>query len=489
MKSIQKQPAPIGEKLIGREKEKKELEDAFQSGRAELIAIYGRRRVGKTFLVRSVYEKNMVFEFTGAHRTNMPTQLENFAKALQRANGSTAALAVPKNWSQALSELERFLEPIITKRKAVIFFDEFPWINSQKSHFLQAFDHFWNAWASRYPNLTVVICGSAASWMIQHIVRSKGGLHNRVTLLMPLYSFTLKETENYLQSRSVKLDRYQLLQLYMVMGGVPHYLSGIKAGESAAQAIDRMCFTPNGALIREFDLLYASLFDASPNHVAVVKLLAKSSKGMSRKDIIASSDMNSGGWMTEVLKELENSGFISSYSPFGKTSRDVIYRLSDEYSLFYLKYINNKKATGQGTWLKISQSPSWTSWSGFAFEAVCLKHKMQLKEALGLTHVLVEASIWRYVPGKGQAGAQIDLLLDRSDHCINICEMKFSTSEYAITKKYSEELEQKKNVFLSETGTKKTLFLTMVTTYGVHKNAYSTKLVDKELTMDDLFAL
>ncbi|MCX6204809.1 MAG: ATP-binding protein [Bacteroidetes bacterium] len=456
------------EKLTGREKEKKTLEAAFASNRAELIAVYGRRRIGKTFLIRSVFEKSIVFEFTGAYNTKMPIQLGNFAKGLQKAMGSPAALAVPKTWSDAMSDLEKFLQPIVTKKRAVVFFDEFPWINSQKSNFLQAFDHFWNSWASKYPNLTVVICGSAASWMIQHIVHSKGGLHNRVTERMGLAPFSLNETELYLLSRSVKLDRYQLLQLYMVMGGVPHYLAGIQTGESSVQAIDRICFSPNGALTKEFDDLYASLFDQSTNHVAVVKLLSSSLKGLSRKEIISGSGMQSGGWMSKVLKELEESGFITSYIPFGKVTRDLIYRLTDEYSLFYLRFIDGKRSKGKGTWLSLYQKPTWNTWSGFAFEAVCLKHKEQIREALGLCSISVDESIWRHVPGKGKPGAQIDLLLDRSDHCMNLCEMKFSTTIYTITKKYSQELEQKKTVFT---------------------NPYSTKLIDKELTMDDLFAI
>lgn len=477
----------IMEKLVGRLAEKKILEDAMVSTSAELIAIYGRRRVGKTFLIRSVYDKKLVFEFTGVHNAKMPEQLENFSRALTKATGSPADLAAPANWSAAFDILEKFLTPIIQKKKAVIFFDEFPWINSQKSNFLKSFDHFWNTWASKYPNLTVVICGSAASWMIQNIVKSKGGLHNRVSVRMKLSPFTLKETEAYLKSRSINLDRYQVLQLYMAMGGIPQYLSGIQRGESSAQAIDRICFTQHGYLIDEFNNLYASLFDHSVNHIAVVRLLSETSKGLTRTEIIDGSGLSSGGTVSDVLEELEESGFISSYIPFGRTAKDSVFRLSDEYSLFYLKYMHKKKATGKGTWLRISENSSWTSWSGYAFEAICLKHIEQIKLSLGIASVYVEESIWRYVPGKGKPGAQIDLLLDRGDRCINICEMKFSTGIFTVNNKYADELEQKRDVFVGATKTKKTMFLTMVTTYGTAKNAYYKKLVQNEITMEDLF--
>ncbi len=475
------------EKMVGRTAEKKILEDALDSTRAELIAIYGRRRIGKTFLVRSVYEKQLIFEFTGVHNAKMADQLENFSHALKKASNSPGDLVVPKNWSAAFHLLETFLTPIVTKKRVVIFFDEFPWIHSQKSNFLKSFDHFWNTWASKYPNLTVVICGSAASWMIQKIIKDRGGLHNRVTVRMRLSPFTLKETEDYLRSKLINIDRYQVLQLYMVMGGIPEYLSGIKKGESATVAIDRLCFTQHGYLIDEFSNLYSSLFDHSPNHITVVRLLANTAKGLTRSEIIEGTGLSSGGWVSDVLTELEESGFIHSYVPFGKTSKDTVCRLSDEYSLFYLKYMDKKKASGKGTWLSISKSASWGSWSGFAFEAICLKHIGQIKQALGITGAVVEESIWRHVPGKGLPGAQIDLLLDRDDRSINICEMKFSTGTYTINNKYADDLEQKREVFINSTKTKKTVFLTMVTTYGTTKNTYYNKLIQSELTMDNLF--
>ncbi|MFY9464568.1 MAG: ATP-binding protein [Sediminibacterium sp.] len=476
------------EELIGRRAEKKILEDALTSKSPELIAVYGRRRVGKTFLIRSVYQKHLVFEFTGVHNAKMPEQLQNFSLALQTAMNSPAQLAVPANWTAAFYLLQNFLTPIVSRKRAVIFFDEFPWTNSPKSNFLKCFDHFWNTWASKYPNLTIVICGSAASWMIQKVVKSKGGLHNRVTILLPLAPFTLKEAEEYLKSRSINLRRYQILQLFMVMGGIPHYLSRVQRGESATVAIDRICFTKTGYLFEEFDKLYASLFDHSSNHITVVRFLSGTSKGLTRQEIIARSKLSSGGTVTNVLEELEQSGFITSSTPYGKTTKDAVFRLSDEFSLFYLKYMDSKKATGKGTWQTISKSASWTSWSGYAFEAICLKHKEQIKEGLGISGAVLDESIWRHVPGKGLPGAQIDLLIERNDNTINICEMKFSNEEYTINKNYAEDLERKRDVFVGATKTKKTIFLTMITTYGTVRNAYYNKLIQSELTMDSLFA-
>ncbi len=475
------------EKLVGRKEEKKILENALTSPGAELIAIYGRRRVGKTFLIRSVYEKYIRFEFTGVNKATMQEHLEGFSFALKKAIESPADIAVPKSWAAAFHSLENFLTQLIKKQKAVIFFDEFPWIHTQKSNFLTAFEHFWNSWASKHSNLTVVICGSAASWMISNIVNNKGGLHNRVSIRLRLLPFTLSETKSYLKSRSINLDHYQILQLFMAMGGVPQYLKAVQPGESAMQVIDRILFTKHGFLKDEFKILYESLFDNPAHHTAIIRLLSGMSKGMTRNEIISSSNLSSGGTTTKVLTELEESGFIMPYVPFDKTSKEVVYRLTDEYSLFYLKFIEKSRATGAGTWLRLSDSSSWKSWSGYAFEAICLKHIPQIKEALNIPTIYTEESVWRHVPGKGYPGAQIDLLLDRRDHCMNICEMKFSTNEFTINKKYAEELMQKRAVFIDKTKTKKTIFLTMITTYGVAKNSHYKNAIQSEVTMDSLF--
>ncbi|NCI47251.1 AAA family ATPase [Sediminibacterium soli] len=476
------------EKFVGRSAERKIMESALVSNRAELIAIYGRRRVGKTFLVRSVYQKQLVFEYTGLHNGMMQEQLENFSRSLAKAMKVPVDLATPANWPAAFGLLERILGPIVKKRRVVLFFDEFPWINSPRSNFLKSFDHFWNTWASKHANITVVICGSAASWMIRNIVKTKGGLHNRVTVRMNLAPFTLLETEQYLRSRSVKLDRYQLLQLYMVMGGIPQYLSNIVRGESATMAIDRTCFTKHGYLTDEFSSLYSSLFDESANHIAIVRQLAKISRGQTRTEIIEGAGLSSGGRITEAIIELEESGFIQRFIPFGKTANDVVYRLSDEYSLFYLKYLDRKAATGKGSWLRLSKTPSWASWSGYAFESVCLKHLDQIMAGLGIADTLVKPSVWRHASDKGKTGAQIDLLLDRDDHTISVCEIKFSTEEYTITSRYADDLARRREVFAEVSKTKKAIFLTMVTTYGVKRNPYYNKLIQSELTMQDLFA-
>src|ERR1017187_823380 len=474
------------EKLIGREEEKKLFLEALKSKAPELIAVYGRRRVGKTFLVRQVLQKEIVFEFIGTKEANLGQQLANFSKVLGKAVANEKLYSVPDNWPDAFDLLTHHITPKLQTGKAIIFLDEFPWINTHKSGFLSAFDHWWNSWGTKQNNLIVIICGSAAAWMIQHIVNNKGGLHNRITRKIRLLPFTLQETEAYLKEQNVKLDRYQILQLYMVMGGIPHYLKEIRKGESSAQAIDRLCFGKDGLLQNEFKNLYHSLFDDATRHLAVIKALAKNNSGLTRNEIINAAEVSSGGRITELLDELLESGFITTWLPYDKKSKEAIYKLADEYSHFYIRFVEHSRSRGNGTWLKFSNGQSWKSWSGVAFERVCLKHIAQLKKVLGISVVYTEESAWRYVPKSG-TGAQIDLLIDRRDFVIHICEMKYSESLFAIDKKYAGELENKMDIFRRHTKTKKSLFITMVTTFGIKNNEYASRLVQNSITMDALF--
>jgi len=473
--------------IIGRTAEQAVLLKALNSNEAELIAVFGRRRVGKTYLVREYFHKQMLFDFSGVHNESLQKQLTNFRNTLTYNLKLNILTEVPASWTDAFFQLRNTIEPLITKNKGVIFLDEFPWLNSPRSGFLQAFEFFWNSWASRQKNLIVVICGSAASWMIQNVVRNKNGLHNRITRKIRLLPFNLSETKSYLNHRNINLDEYQIMQLYMAMGGIPQYLKGVEVGKSAAQNIDQMCFTKEGILQTEFTDLYRSLFDEADKHITIVRALANKPGGLTRKQILDVLGVSTGGRVTSLLDELTESGFISSYLPFKKNVRDTIYKLADEYSRFYLKFMEGNRASGEGTWIKMSSTPSWRSWSGTAFESVCLKHIEQIKVALGINGIQAEPSTWRHVPGKGMAGAQIDLLIDRADFCINICEMKFSTTEFSINKKYADELKSKADVFKQETKTSKTIMMVMITTFGVQNNSYKIGLIQNEVTMSLLF--
>ena len=483
------------ENLTGRTVEIQLLQKALASPQAELIAMYGRRRVGKTHLIQTVFKAEMLLELTGIKGVSLSEQLDNFSATLTDAFHLPLEMATPPSWIRAFRALIKLLEPQLTDTKKVIFLDEFPWFETPKSGFLSAFDHFWNSWAVKQKNLVVVICGSAASWMIQNIVRNKGGLHNRITRRMRLMPFNLQETEQFLRSQHITLNRHQIVELYMVTGGIPQYLKDIDPSESVTQIIDRLCFTKDGWLADEFNSLYNALFDNYDKHLSIVKALADKPSGLTRAELIDICNMSSGGTMTKTLEELLESGFISEHIPFNKTTKFAIFKLSDEYSLFYLKFMKNSKAFGAGTWVKKSTSAAWQSWRGLAFEHIWLKHVPQIKKALNIGAVYTEESAWRYVAkkdapkneGKNEKGVQIDLLLDRQDNCINICEVKFSNTIFTVSKDYADNLTHKRLVFQEQTKTKKTIFITLLTSFGVATNEHYLNTVQSNLTMDSLF--
>lgn len=470
--------------LTGRKEEQHILKEALNSPEAEMVAVIGRRRIGKTFLVTQVYEKEILFEITGVQNAARSQQLRTFANQLQYL--ANKKIAPPKDWLEAFFKLREHLEPRLGKKKIVLFFDELPWLATPRSGFLKALGYFWNSWASRQ-NLVLVICGSAASWMIKKVVNHKGGLHNRITKYIHLKPFTLAETEAYFKARGINLSRYQIVQIYMALGGVPHYLKEIRKGKSATQNIDQILFSENSFLKNEFSRLYPALFENSDYHTAVIRALAQRRKGLTRQQIIQLAKTPQGGATTTILDELVQSGFIGAYYPFGKKKREMLYRLTDEYSLFYLQFMEDKKNEGGGTWLRLSQKQDFISWSGYTFESICLKHIPSIKKALGISGVFTTSSSFFKKGTKSEKGTQIDLVLDRNDHIIHLFEIKYHNKAFTLTKATAQKLSEKRTIFEEMTKTPKQVFISLITTFGLKPNEYSIGLVDQVLQLDDLF--
>lgn len=471
--------------IIGRKREIKQLEKVQSSKKSEFVAVYGRRRVGKTFLIREYFNYSFDFQLTGLAKANTKQQLTNFHATLQRLEDTTSPI-VPNNWFDAFQKLITYLEAINEERKKIIFLDELPWLDTPKSDFMIALEHFWNSWATNRKDVLLITCGSAASWMINELINNHGGLHNRVTERMKIHPFNLMETEQMLQSRGSALDRYQILKLYMVMGGIPFYLDSVSSEKSVAQNIEEMCFRKGTILTREFQNLFASLFKNSARHEGIIETLSTKTVAMTRKEIAQKTGISTGGSLTKLLDELEESGFISRHILFNKKVHNNLYRLSDFYSLFYLKFIKNNTNYNEGIWLNAIDSPSQRAWAGYAFEQVCMAHIPQIKKALGIEGVLSNSSSWK--SSQPEKAAQIDLVIDRRDQVVNLCEVKYSINPYLITKSYAENLRNKIGAFRTETKTRKALFLTMITTHGLEKNIHSNSLVQNEITMDALFS-
>jgi uncharacterized protein len=476
----------MNKNLIGREREQAVLMATLESQESEMVAVIGRRRVGKTFLIKNTYTNRIAFEVTGLQNAERTEQLQNFTFRINNFFYDGKAKLKPKNWLEAFQMLILALEKQEYTQKMVIFLDELPWFDSPKSGFLRALGFFWNSWCVDQ-NIVVVICGSAASWMIEQVVNDKGGLHNRITRRVDLQPFTLYETEQYLKSRNIRLDTYQILQVYMIFGGIPHYLKEILAGKSAVENIGAICFSPTSTLVNEFQNLYPSLFENASNHTAIIRALSQKRKGMTRKEILEMSSLPNGGNTSEVLQELLYSGFISQYYPYGKVKRELLYRLTDEYSLFYLNFIENSTWQGTEWWQALSQTAKFKSWCGYAFENICLKHIAQIKKALGISGIYAEASSFAYAGNKHEKGFQIDLVLDRKDKTINLFEFKFYNAAFSIDKSEAAALRERIETFRQVSKTPKHIFLSFLTSFGVKMNENSLGLVDNNLDAKVLF--
>lgn len=470
--------------IIGRKEEQQILRSAVQSENSEFVAVYGRRRVGKTYLIRETFGYKFTFQHTGLAKGNTKEQLFSFAISLRDAGYDDCP--IPKSWLEAFSLLSTYLKNS-TDEKKIVFLDELPWMDTPRSNFISAFEHFWNGWASARKDIVLIICGSATSWIINKVINDHGGLHNRVTKQIALQPFTLKECEMFAQSKGLEMSRYQLTECYMVFGGIPYYWSLLEKGLSLSQNIDKIIFAKNGKLSNEFNQLYASLFKSPEQYIDIVTALGKKKVGMTREEIIAATDKYSNGALSKVLDELEYCGFIRKYNGFDKKSKQAIYQLIDNYTLFYFKFIQQNENNDEHFWSASIDSAMHRAWSGLAFERLCMAHTQQIKAALGIAGVLSNVYSWRKEADEMSDGAQIDLLIDRKDQVINLCEMKYSLSEYIIDAEYEQKLRNKKSVFIDTTNTRKAVHLTMVTTFGIKANAHSG-IVQNEITLDDLFS-
>lgn len=473
------------DKLIGRHKEQALLQGCMKSGRSEFVVVYGRRRIGKTFLVRRFFSDTYDFAFVGRHEMSREMQLAEFAKALRHYSGSVF-VPVLKDWTEAFDALKVLLESTKKKDKKVVFLDEMPWMDTPKSDFVVALENFWNTWANMRDDIMLVACGSATSWMVDKLLHNQGGLFNRITQKLYLRPFRLKEVEEYLDERLFNWNRYQIAQCYMILGGVPFYLSLLNPKLSLLGNIDELFFSGSHALLRtENSELYATLFRRPENYLAVIRLLAERREGFTRKEISDRTKMG-GAALTKVLSDLEQCDFILPYARFGNAKNNAIYRIKDLYTLFYYKYVNGIDTKDAQRWTHLYNTPQVASWQGFSFELLCLLHLDEIKQALGIDRILNDASAWR--SKNADVNMQIDLVIKRGDMTINLCEMKFSTGMYAIDKAYEQKLRERMSIFQAQTQTRCGVRLTMVTTYGLLHNKYSA-IASDEVTLDDLFAV
>lgn len=467
--------------IIGRYKEQQTLQQYVDSDKPEFVAVYGRRRVGKTFLIREYFNKKFSFYISGLANATKEEQLENFNATLTFYGKAPYPRA--RNWMESFRQLIGLLENSKKKNKKIVFIDEIPWFDTPRSGFIMGLEYFWNTWASSRPDILLIVCGSATSWIINKLLKNHGGLHNRVTRRMLIEPFNLAECEDFFRHKKIDLNRKSIVECYMIFGGIPFYINMFEKELSLAQNIDKLCFAKNSELRGEFSILYSSLFKHSEHHESVIKVLAKKRMGLTREEIVQETKLQGGG-LSAILEELEQCNFIRSYNAYDKKAKERLYQLIDFYSLFYFNFMENSRQSDEHFWTNLIDNAKHRAWSGYAFEQVCMQHAAQIRQKLGISGVVTYSAAWR--SKKSELAAQVDLLIDRNDGIINLCEMKYAGNEFVIDKKQDENLRNKKSAFINETKTRKAVHTTMVTTYGVKRNEYWNN-IQSEVRMDDLF--
>lgn len=470
--------------LVGRDAEIKHLEAIASSKEAEFVVVYGRRRVGKTFLINTFFDDKYTFKLTGLAKKSKREQLANFTASLNRYGGGTK-YNKPRTWYEAFDRLRNLLEKVHVKGKRVVFIDELPWMDTRGSNLVSALEHFWNDWAVTQNDITLIVCGSATSWITRKILKNRGGLHNRVTQKIYIRPFTLAECKEYLRSRDIIMEDKEIAECYMIMGGIPFYLKNIRRGASLSQNIDEMFFADKGRLDDEFESLYASLFDKSDNYIKVIQALSSKKKGLTREEILKATKLENNGHFTKILQDLENCDFIRRYRGYGNKSKMSIYQLIDPFSLFYYKFIKNSVKTDKPFWQLQIGTRQHDTWAGLAFEQLCLNHHRQIEQALGIAVINTKVYSWS-APQTAEEGAQIDLIIKRADKIINVCEVKFYDGDYVMKKKDHDGIERRVRVFRMANGIRQAILPVLVTTFGLKTNQYSS-IFQNVVTLKDLF--
>lgn len=475
--------------MIGRDKEIKELEKVFASNKAEMVAIYGRRRVGKTYLVDEVFQGRITFRHAGLSPLEtepqglLEAQLNHFYNSL-KLHGMKDEKE-PQNWLDAFFLLEKYLQSVDDGTRQVVFLDELPWLDTPRSGFVRAFEGFWNTWGCHRKNLMVIICGSANSWMENELINNHGGLYGRVTREIKLSPFNLIECEEYYKSKGIAFSRYDIVQSYMIYGGIPYYMDCMDAELSLAQNVDRTFFEKGASLRHEYDRLFESVFKRPDAIKAIVELLYTRNMGFTRRSIAELLGVSDGGHLTKDLNSLIASDFVVKYVPFGYSRKEAHYKLTDPFCLFYLHFVRNQSATNRRFWQQNTAQPQVVAWRGYAFEIVCFNHIDQIKDALGIRDVISSESAWTKKAGD-EEGMQIDMLILRKDNVVNMCEIKFYSDDFLVDKEYYRTIQRRVEGLLSAIPRKMSVYSTLITSYGLKKNEYSGVFV-KTITFDDLF--
>ena len=470
--------------IIGRKEETAKLRRAYDSDHSEFVAVYGRRRIGKTYLIRETFEGKFTFQYSGIFKASNKEQLDVFYKSLLE-QGLDPTEKPPKDWFDAFFLLEHLIKKSEEQRK-IIFLDELPWMDARNSRFIPAFEHFWNGWASARKDILLIICGSATSWIINKIFRNKGGLYNRVTFKIKLQQFSLHECEDLVHYLKLPLNRNTIVEGYMVMGGVPYYWTKLEAKMSMGKNINNLFLNEDGELHNEFDYIYSSMFNSPDKYISVVEALSGKKSGLTRDEIITKGKLESNGQLSRVLEDLIECGFVRKYCHTDKHLKDALYQLIDCYTLFYYQFVKKAHGIDEEYWVRSMNTPTYNTWCGLAFERVCLLHTRQIKYAIGISGISASLFSWHVKKNNEHPGAQIDLIIDRADNVINICEIKYAPTGYRLTDSELKKIHNRLSIFNLYIPRNKVAQPILITSNGVLQNNNSFE-IPIQVTGDQLF--
>ena len=469
--------------MIGREKEIQALERAAASPKSEFVAVYGRRRIGKTYLIRKTFGSRLLFGHAGVENVGLDGQLRAFRSSFRDAGGDPKTKIA--SWFDAFDALKDLIRSSPAPKK-ILFLDELPWMDTPKSNFVPALEFFWNGWASARDDILLVVCGSATSWIVSHVLKARGGLHNRVSEQLRLRPFTLGECARYASELGLELSRQDLAEAYMALGGVAWYWSLLRPGTSLARNIDALFFEPDASLGLEYSRLYASLFKNPEPYMRVVEALGGKGRVLLLAELEKNCRLPESGKLSKILEELEQCGFVRRYRPFGARKKGSVVQLLDAFTLFHFRFVKGNVNGDPAFWSSSFGKPFHGTWAGLAFERLCLLHQEQICRALGISGVAHGICSWRCAPGGGHAGAQVDLAIDRDDRIVNLCEMKWCEAPYEVDSVEAGRLRNRREAFIRETGTRKAVHLTLVTPWGLKQNLHSG-VFQSVVSFDDLF--
>ena len=481
-------------KFVARKEELLTLKTEFSKKESSFIAIYGRRRIGKTELINHFLSQQdgVLFSVTGAYDVGLKAHLANFSNKLALVFGCTEEKFT--SWDKAFWALQNELRnsQLPEGGKISIFIDELPWLAEMKDNgFKGALSLFWNDFASKRDDIFLVVCGSATAWIIRHIIDDYGSLSNRITTQIHLDVFTLSESKIFLEQQGHKgLSHKTVVDYYMVLGGVAHYLTLLNKDLSFVQNINRLFFAKNGILRTEYNRLFRSLFKNHQVHEKIVDSLSIGWSGQSLAELGKRKGLTKGAALSNALKELEASNLLVKRYRYGQKKRDVLYSIRDPFIYFYNKWIKSVSQldfiSNPNYFLAVYKSQSYKSWCGFAFENIAHQHILAIKKALGIAGVITKNHYWR-ANNTVSKGAQIDILLERADDVINIIECKYHNTPFTINKRYAAELENKETIFIENTGFNGSVQIVMLSSAGLKENAYSQSILSRSLDLGIFF--